>query len=438
MPNFWNGMRTDTLWQLAERGLRAGLGFALSILIARTLGPVDFGLYSYALATIALFAFLGQAGLESLVIRELVRDPKRVVPILNGSLYLRSGGAVCAALGSIGAAMLFAPTETQSAVLIVCILSLSGLLQAGWVIESLLLANREFAEVAKTKILAYGFAAGLRVVALLLPSPLVYLAVATVLESLLCLVLLWRASHRQFAIGWSSVDKPDFKQIAALARLAMPMLLSAFTVAMYSRIDVFMLGRMLGYEAAGLYTAGTLLSEGFYLFPMAVMAAAGPRLAQLFMHDQAAFAHELHRVLRILSAIGLGIALAVTFLAPLVLPRLFGSTYAMASPVLQIHIWSTWAVFVSAVSDAYYINHDLRRLYLLKTAVAAIVNIGVNLVLIPRLGPVGAAWATLVAYSSSAIFFGALSPTTRPLFKMQLRAIMGIPSPHRIARSTKE
>ena len=91
-----------------------------------------------------------------------------------------------------------------------------------------------------------------------------------------------------------------------------------------------------------------------------------------------------------------------------------------------------------AASDPYYINHDLRRHYLLKTAVAAIVNIGLNLVLIPRLGPVGAAWATLVAYTSSAILIGALSPRTRPLFRIQLRALLGFPSPHPIVRSITE
>lgn len=431
-------MRSDALWQLAERGSRAGLGFALSVVIARTLGPADFGIYSYALATIALFAFLGQAGLDALLMREIVRAPERVASILSGGLCLRWGGAVCAAIGSIGMTMLFASTDTQSAILLVCILSLSGLLQAGWVVESLLLANRRFADVAQAKMSAYVFAAVLRLGALLLPSPLVCLAIAIVLESLLCLMLLWRASRHHVAIDGASLGKPDFQHIAALAKLAAPMLLSAFTVAVYSRIDVFMLGRMLGSEAAGLYTAGTLLSEGFYLLPTAVMTAAGPRLAQLYLRDETAFGHELHRVLRLLSAAGLGIALAVTLLAPLVLPWLFGPTYALASPILQIHIWSTWAVFVSAASDPYYINHDLRRHYLLKTAVAAIVNIGLNLVLIPRLGPVGAAWATLVAYTSSAILIGALSPRTRPLFRIQLRALVGFPSPHPIARSITE
>lgn len=423
----WIKARHDALWQLAERGVRTGLGFVLSIMIARELGPTLFGVYSYALATVALFAFLGQAGLEALLVRELIREPLRATFTLSEGFVLRLGGAGCAAIGAIGTAILAASNKTHGATLLVCIMSISGLLQAGYVAEALLQANRKFAGIALAKVSAYGIAGALRIVALFLPSPLLYLAFAAVAESLLCFLLLWWVCRRQLAVGLASLHKPKFGRLMAMTRLAMPLLLSAFTVAVYSRIDVFMTGRMLGSEASGIYTAGTLLSEGFYIIPTAMMAAAAPRLAKIYLTDIDAFHRELQHLLRLLSLAGIGIAMLVTFLAPYVLPLLFGARFDDASSVLQVHIWSTWAVFLSAASDPYYINHDLRRLYLLKTSTAAILNVLLNFMLIPRLGVVGAAWATLAAYTASAVLVGALSRETRPLFKMQLRAITGLP-----------
>lgn len=425
----WIKARHDALWQLAERGTRTGLGFILSIMIARELGPAAFGVYSYALATVALFAFLGQAGLEALLVRELIREPSRVTLTLSEGFVLRLAGAVCAATGAIGTAILAASDKTHGATLLVCIMSLSGLLQAGHVAEALLQANRRFAGIALAKISAYGIAAAIRVVALFLPAPLLYLAFAAVAESLFCLLLLWWVSRSQLTIGLTSLRKPNFGHLMTMTRLAMPMLLSAFTVAVYSRIDIFMTGRMLGSEASGIYTAGALLSEGFYIIPTALMTAAAPRLAQIYLTDADAFHDELQHILRLLSFAGIGIAIFMTLLAPHVLPLLFGAKFDAASPVLQVHIWSTWAVFLSAASDPYYINHDLRRLYLLKTSVAAILNVALNFILIPRLGVVGAAWATLAAYVTSAILIGAISSKTRPLFKMQIRAITGLPLP---------
>lgn len=422
----WIGLRRDLLWQIGERGTRAALGFGVSVAIARALGPADFGTYGYALATIALFAFLGQAGLDALILRELIRTPFSAGPILTSGLHLRMAGSVCAAVASIAVAAASASAKTSDATLLVCILSLAGLLQAGWIVESLLLSHRQFAEVGRAKIAAYLIAGVLRLCALMLPEPVIFLAAATVCESLICNALLWRASQRHHALEWKSLAHPDSGHIARLGKLAMPMLVSSFTVAIYSRIDVFMLGQILGSEAAGLYTAGTLLSEGFYILPIAVMAAASPRLAALYLSKETEFNAQLHRFIRLLSASGLFIATAVTVSAPILLPLLFGPTYANASSILQIHIWSTWTVFVSVASDPFYINRDLRGLYLAKTATAAGVNIVLNFVFIPRWGPDGAAWATLVAYTACGIIVGAFSSRTRPLFRMQLRAMVGL------------
>lgn len=431
----WRGWRRDVLWQIAERGTRAVLGFMVSVAIARSLGPAGFGIYSFALAAVALFAFLAQAGLDALLIRELVRMPQRASNYLSEGLALRFGGAMCAGIASLAAVLLEAPTEMRAATPLVAILALAGILQSGWVAEAWLQANRRFADSTQAKITAYFIGAALRLASLLLPSPLIPLAIVSVIETFIAATLLWRASQRQLALGLCSLSTPDRRHIFLLARLASPMLLSAFTIAIYSRIDVFMLGRMLGSDAVGLYSAGTMLSEGLYLIPTAVMAAVAPRLADLYLHDRSAFDAGVYRFLRMLSISGALVAAGTTLLAPVAISQLFGMQYAPAAQVLQIHVWSTWAVFLSCASDPWYINHDMRRFYLAKTSVAAILNIALNFALIPRHGVNGAAWATTISYSVAALLVGACFADTRPLFMMQLRATAGLPY-QKHARST--
>lgn len=425
----WNGWRRDSLWQMVERGTRVTLGFVVTIIVARYLGPGGFGLYSYALATVALLAFLGQAGLDSLLLRELIRAPERASAFLAEGLVLRLIGALCAGIASLAIAYFAASIDTKAATPLVAILVLSGIVQSGWIAEAWLHANKWFADVARVKIYAYIAGATLRVASLLLPSPLVAMAAATVIESFVAAVLLWQASRRKTGVGITDLSSPEHQHLLALARLSAPMLLSAFTIAIYSRIDVFMLGRMLGDEAAGLYSAGTMLSEGFYLIPTAIMTAVAPRLADLYMRDSREFESNVYRFLRLLSACGIGLAVITTLSATTLVPFIFGERYAPASVVVQIHIWSTWAVFLGSASDPWYINHDLRRFYLVKTSVAALLNIGLNFLLIPQFGIDGAAYATVVSYTASAVFVGAFLSNTRPLFVMQLRAIAGLPAP---------
>ena len=154
---------------------------------------------------------------------------------------------------------------------------------------------------------------------------------------------------------------------------------------------------------------------------------AQSRIAQLFVADSDSFGVHFYRFLRLLSLAGLAVAVAVTLLAPWGVPLLFGAGYAAATSILQIHVWSTWFVFVSSASDPWYINHDLRGLYLVKTTAAAALNVLLNLLLIPRWQGAGAALATLIAYGASAILMGAFSRHTRPLLVMQLRAMVGLP-----------
>jgi O-antigen/teichoic acid export membrane protein len=72
--------------------------------------------------------------------------------------------------------------------------------------------------------------------------------------------------------------------------------------------------------------------------------------------------------------------------------------------VLSVHIWSGVFVFLGAANSQYLIAENLNTLTFLRTGFGAIVNIVLNLILIPKMGMMGAAIATLAAYASSAFF----------------------------------
>lgn len=420
-----------TLWQVGERGLRACVSLALVALIARTLGPSDFGLYNYALATIALFAFLGQAGLDALLLRELVRFPERAESLLSSALLLRTLGALFAGAASVAIALLAASNDMREAATLVAILAVAGVLQSSWIADTWLQANRILIPSSKAKIVVFAISTGLRLSALQLPDPIFALASVSLAEALIAGTVFWQLSKRLTGVGISSIGRPERSAALKLARVAMPLLLSAFAIALYSRIDIFILGRVLGSEQTGWYMAALIISEGFYVIPIAVVAVASPHLAKLHASNKASFMRELQNLLRILSAAGFALALLTATFAPAIISMLFGDNYAAATPALSIRIWSTWAVFISAASDLFYINEDLRTEYLIKTGVTAASNLLLNAALIPDFGIRGAATATAISYFLSAIFLGACFKATRPLFIMQMRAILLIaPSKH--------
>lgn len=83
-------------WLAAERIIRMGIGLFMLGLIARYLGTEQFGAIRYALDMSAVFAAVATAGMEGIVIRELVRSPESVGRILASALAIRLGGGICA------------------------------------------------------------------------------------------------------------------------------------------------------------------------------------------------------------------------------------------------------------------------------------------------------------------------------------------------------
>jgi PST family polysaccharide transporter len=421
------GLARDTAILLVERAVRLLAGLLVAVYCARTLGPADYGLYTYALSLVVLFSFLSQAGLEQILVRELVRRTHAPETTLAAAFVLRLLGGLSAALLATVAARITSSAELP-ATLLVMLLACSGLIQASYVLDAWLQSQQAFRASSTAKTLGLSCAAGARIAAVLSPAPLYGLALVSIGEaSLTALLLWWAARHKGLrAVRVHELLQPG--ELRRLSQLSRPMLWSSLAVAIYTRADVFLLGQLSSRTEAGLYSAATALSEAFYVLPIALMTAAGPRLATLHQHDLPAFRRECVRMIRYASAAGLLVAGLLSLLSSPLTSLVYGGRYAGAPAMLAVHAWSTWMVFVSVASEPWYLNQGLMHLYARKTIVAAVANVLLNLWLIPRHGGVGAAVATVVSYALSAFACNLLWRETRGLFLLQLRAMLPLPS----------
>jgi O-antigen/teichoic acid export membrane protein len=92
-------------------------------------------------------------------------------------------------------------------------------------------------------------------------------------------------------------------------------------------------------------------------------------------------------------------AVPVALLAKPIINILFGAQYLAAAPILQIYIWSSLGLFIGSGVGSYLTAENKTKTIFGINFFAMLINIALNLILIPKYGLVGAAWATLVAYS---------------------------------------
>src|SRR5438105_3814952 len=67
----------NSAWQVADKIVRIGVAIFVSLWVARYLGPNRFGQLNYALALTSVFSAVSNLGLDSIVIRELVKFPEQ-------------------------------------------------------------------------------------------------------------------------------------------------------------------------------------------------------------------------------------------------------------------------------------------------------------------------------------------------------------------------
>jgi len=147
------------------------------------------------------------------------------------------------------------------------------------------------------------------------------------------------------------------------------------------------------------------LVEALRLFPAAVLAVALPVLFQ------ATSRQVLLKLSALLTTAAIAVSLALWLSAGAVIPILYGSRYAAAVPAFRILL-----VAFPLMSLNYALTHQLigwhgHRAYAAMCGVALAFNVALNVRLIPSIGIVGAAWATVA--TELVITFGCLIALSR-------------------------
>lgn len=390
-------------WLFVDNIVRMAVGLFVGVWIARYLGPVQFGQYSYALAFITIFSMVGALAADANVIRDVVREPSARGEILGTATFLKFLGGLMGAALCTGTIIVLRPEDAVAKWLVI-ILAAGIMFQAMETIALWFQSQVQSKYTVWAKNIAFIIMASVKVALILLNAPIVAFAwagLAEALLSMLALIVVYHVSGQRIST-WM-LDLPRAK---VLLRESWPLLISALTAVLYLRMDVVMLGEMHSEAAVGIYGAATRISEAWYFIPMALVASLQPSIIQAKEHSEELFQARLRNVYNLMSALSISVATVVTLFADKLVVLLFGQSYEAAGAVLVVHVWAAVAVSLGAASSQYLIVENLQKISMYRTTIGLMCNLGLNLLLIPKYGALGAAVATLVSYSFATISMG--------------------------------
>ncbi len=414
---------TNTGWLFADRILRMGLGLIVGVWVARYLGVQQYGLFNYAIAFVALFSPLATLGLDNIVVRDIVRDSSNKEKILGTAFWLKLVGGVGSLLLAVGVIYVLRQDQKLT-VWLVAILASVGIFQAvdpiDFWFQSQVLSK--YTVVAKNT--AFIITTLIKVALINMQAPLIAFAWVTLIEFSLGAVGLAIAYRIK---GYSlRLWRWSFPVAKTLLKDSWPLILSGMTIMIYMKIDQIMLGEMIGDSAVGIYSAAARISEVWYFIPTAIVSSVAPTIYAAKQTSEALYYQRIKQLLRLMVVISVAIALPMSFLSGSIITMLFGDGYAAAGQVLAIHIWASLFVFMGVATSPWFITEGLTHLSLNRTLLGAIINVLLNLLLIPQYAGVGAAIATVISQSFAAFFSHAFHPRTRKIFQLQIKSLLPI------------
>ena len=392
----------NTSWLFAEQILRIIAGLLVGIYVARYLGPEKFGLFSYALAFVALFASVAKLGMDGIIVRDLVNEPGKRDAYLGTAFWLKIMGAI---LSGVGIAVALAIAENDPATNLYIAIIASGLVFQSFEVVDFYFQSRVLSKyVSICKISQLLLSSLLKLYFVAINADLFwFVLVSTVDQASLAVALAYAYSRQKLGTFYFKFDKAVAKE---LLKSAKPLIIAGVMVSVYSSIDRVIIKELLGVREVGLYVAASGLVTALYFVPMLIANSLFPAILNAKQQSEEMYNRRLSLLYKYSLSFGLLVCLFVTVFAAPIISLLYGQRFAESSSVLQIQIWNLLLICFSAIFGKWLLSENLQNLMPRFTLMAIVINVAGCFVFVPLWSIKGAALAALASQLIPLAWFG--------------------------------
>ena len=407
-------------WLFFDKVLRMGGGLLIGFWLARHLGPAQYGLMSYSVAFVGVFSAVTGLGLNGIVVRNIVREPKSACETIVCAFVMQAiAGLLIVPI--VFLAIMAAKPGNDLIINIVTIISLGLIFKSTDAFKCWFEARLRSRYVVWVEGLVFLAASVARVCLILVNSELMAFVWLILIEY----IFIAFGFFAIVTLNFSRSEQCGFNLARAKSILGdgLPLLLSAIAVTLYMRLDVIMLEEMSSSREVGIYSAAVSLSEGWYFLPAIIISSVSPYIISHHATSHEKYIKALMRLYFTMTWLAVAVSIPAAIFSDSVVSLFFGPEYLGAGDVLKIHLWASVPVFLGMASSQYLLAESLQIISLYRTCIGLVVNIGLNVILIPEMGSKGAAIATLISYIVATFSLVLFKPTRGHAQKLIVSAI---------------
>lgn len=364
----------------------------ISVYLARYLGVNDFGKYTFITTYLMFFTFISGFGLDQVIIRDIARDPSVTDSIFNNSFSIRLITSIVALLLAIaGILILNYPDDT---VYYVCVVSITLLFQGiSYLIESLFQSNLKMEYSSIALIASKLFFAIFIFLILFYKGTLMDVFLVSILSEAFRTLIDYVYSKKfvDMKLGF------DLSAWNYLINQALPFVIGYGLYIIYYRVDVLMLSFSQGDAPVGIYSAAYKLTDPLLFIPGALASTLMPVMSKQYLSDKEKLKSTYLMSIKYILTLMLPMVFGIYLLSEDIISFLYGSEFSGSTFALKILVGTIIFNSLNSVQSSLLTSANKQKFNTLSIGISCMLNIGLNLILIPSYSYTGAAFATLVS-----------------------------------------
>lgn len=366
--------------------------------ITRYLGAEGFGNYATVLAFFGLFGALADLGLASLLTREISRKDASEDTLVGKVFALRiASSSIVFALALIAVPFLPYTPELRFGIIVAAAAFVFA--SSSGVLNGLFQKRLAMFWVATVELLGKCLQLGLIIAAVSFDWGFGAIIIALLAYMVFNAAILLLISRR-FLRFRLSFDIPFWK---TFLRASLPIGLISIVSFAYFKMDTILLSVLQGSAEVGIYNAAYKIIENLTFFPAMIAGLVLPLFSRYIFHEPEKFRLVADKTFKVFAVFAAPLAVGGFFLAESLILLIGGPEFQRAALPLRILIFSLAAIFFGNFFNAILIAGNLQKRLLAVLTSVAVVNITLNLLLIPRYSFAGAAGVSLLTEGFVAI-----------------------------------
>lgn len=387
-------------WIIACKLIQSVVALFISIFTARYLGPSNYGLISYASSLVAFVLPFAQLGLKNTLVQEITGDPENEGKILGTSIFFSIISAVFCMIG-VTAFAAVANAGDKTTVLIVALYSINLLFQALDLIQYWFQANLLSKYSSLASLIAYVAVSCYKVFLLITAKSIYWFAISNSIDYFLIAVLLLLL-YRKHGGKNLSLDLTLGKQMLAKSK---HYIVPGLMVAIFAQTDKIMLKSLIGEAATGHYSAAVAIASISSFVYVAIIDSFRPVIFSA-TREKARFELSLKQLYAVVIWLSFLQCVVMSVFADLFVGILYGAAFAESAKILRVVVWFITFSYLGSIRNIWILAKNQQKYLWIINASGAGLNVIINAILIPSLGEIGAAAASVFTQFFTNVLLG--------------------------------